>query len=205
MISKPTKRLRVILLLFFSCLMVGCSILPKSAKFKTKTKAGTEVHQAGGAQKPAAVETNSMAAVIPLPKDSTVTVQPATPATPAFIAVKLSDSSELTLDYKNEKITGPASHPPPTPAEIAKGRAVQWYYFAGIAFAIGALVAFKVGHGKAGGFLVIGAAAVPMLGNFLASEAAEKLSIFIITASVTLIAAWHLIVRRWDLFPKPKR
>lgn len=189
----------VIALLFSLLFAVGCSTLSKPPKLSVKTKTGTEFKQTGETKTPATVESNSSVASVDLPANSTVTVTQATASEPAKISVSLAAPSVLNADFKTEKITGPKSVEPTSQTEIAKGKAVQWFYIASLAFGVASLAFLYLQHYKAAGFAAIGAVGLPMLGQFVSSDKALIFAVVCGCVSLTLFGAWFILKRKFPV------
>jgi hypothetical protein len=82
---------------------------------------------------------------------------------------------------------------PPTPAEVAAGDGVKWFFVVGSIFAVAALALGYEGHLKAAAFAVLGALLVPMLGELATSKLAQLVAVGLGAVSLALWGAWHLM------------
>jgi hypothetical protein len=178
--------------LFSALFLTGCQTTKN--RFKVATKTAT-IEQAGEIHSPAKVESSSGNVTIPLPKGSVISVSDS----PEIVTVTLSEASKADISVARESVVSPSSFPPPSPSQIARGQSIQWFFLAGIGLSLAALASLYFGHGKAALIFGAGAVAVPLLGNFLASDIAQKTAIGIAVCGATLVAAWFLVKKKFNL------
>ena len=186
-----------VLLFWGAFFFIGCSITsklkPSAPNFLFKSRAGSEVTQAGNAAAPAQVTTGNTVTEIPLPPGASITIN--APAVDPFNPVPEKIPVVRVTEHR-EQITTPTAFTPPAPPsanEIATASALRWFLIAGLILAIGAGLLLWRGHGKAALIAGIGAVAVPLLGKFLSEEWAVRALLITAGISGALFAAWHFI------------
>lgn len=203
--AKSWKNRRRILALLCSLLvwgLVACrsrekSPAPASAVYVSPD--GAKLSQNGFASEPARIDRAESLAKVPLPKGSALRFFPPFGDVPPKIEITIPQESALELSTNSDAVSLPKSFPPPagpSARETALAESLKWFHLGGIAFAVGALLLLWRGHGKAAGIAGIGAIGVPLLGNFVSSDAALWISIACSVAAISLFAAWHLVRRR---------
>ena len=203
--NSKAKFIRLLALCF--CVMFsGClSARSKAPRIEVTTPSGTEFNQAGDVKTPPVVNTSKTSVEIPIPAQSQIVVTPATAKEPEKITVTVPLETKLTSTTFAEHIDGAQSQQPPSPTEIARGNAVQWAFIAGGIFLVAGLALVYLQHYKAAGFAFAGCFLVPTSARFLASDKALLLCIGLAAISATLVCAWYLITKKFDLFPKAKK
>ncbi|MDD2764183.1 MAG: hypothetical protein PHE83_09450 [Opitutaceae bacterium] len=182
----------------------GCTSLRGRAARMVVHTPTTTVTQSGDVKSPGTVQTVTSTAEIPIPAGSTVTWSPpappagqdSTPAAPGAVAVVVSAPTALRASTVTETVKGPESPAPPSPAEIAKGEGVRWFYIAGAVAGLAALAAFYFGHPVNGTILLAGAVGLPLVGNFVGSAWAQRVAIAIFALAAGIGLAW-LILRKY--------
>lgn len=175
----------------------GC-VHAKTAKTKVVTAAGTSLTQSGPAEAPAKVDTSKGNVEIPIPANSKVEVTDATPTEPAKITVTVPTETKLTASTTQEHVTAAKDFSPPSPTELAKANAVQWYFVAGGVLVLASLALVYLQHYKAAGFAAAGAFLVPCMGQLVSSESAMRVCIAVVCIVGALVAAWYLIDGKVD-------
>lgn len=136
------------LLLWFVFAMALAVFLPGCATRAAKSPAGesragaVSVSQTGDAHTPAKASSDTQTASVPLPSGSSVTFNEKL----GTVSATLAADSIFTVETRRDLVTGPQAFTPPappSPSDLANGRAV-WFYrvalFAGIAAAVFGLV-----------------------------------------------------------------
>ncbi|MCF3650162.1 hypothetical protein [Synoicihabitans lomoniglobus] len=137
--------------------LAGCSKVPRSLKpaIASVTAGSTAVQQSGAAEVPARAEVNETVRTVPVPKGSEIV----TDADTGNLRVIISEPTLLTETRRNEVSEAPQSFKPaapPSPSDIANGRAV-WFFRIGLGLGI-ALAVFGLVRGW--DFVMYGGAAV---------------------------------------------
>lgn len=114
----------------FLFVLTGCSWLPKvhPPKATITTPSGAVMSQTGDAQIPAKVSVNSAVTTIPLPAGTALSVDP---QKPGQVEMKLSAPTVLKTETRLESATAPQAFTPPappTPSELAEGKARLWLW-----------------------------------------------------------------------------
>lgn len=192
-----TIKLTAATLLFcVSFLAAGCSKLPR---VKITSKGGANVTTIGETKTAPQTETEESQVYIPIPSDTKLTVFP-----DGKTEMILKRETALNIKTVSESIKGAESFAPPSPAEKAKGEAVKWFYIASAVLVVTGAVFGYFQHWKAAGFAFAGSILVPVIGNFVSSEKAVIALVGFGCVSLTMFAAWYLVTKKWDLFPKNK-
>jgi hypothetical protein len=92
-----------------------------------------------------------------------------------------------------ERLDGPVSVAPPSPAEQARGAGVRLFYIGGVVLGILAALAGWRGHLKACACFAAGAVAMPIVGNLVSSAVALAIGGGFLLIGGTLFAAWHFM------------
>jgi len=184
----------------------GCkTVATKSPTANVTTPSGISLQQSGDTKTPATVDATTNKTEIPLPAKSEIQFIQATEKEPQKIVISIPASSVLSSTQTVEHIVGPISVAAPSQIEIAKGQSLKWFYIAGIIFGVASLAFVYLQHYKEAALAVVGAVAVPMLGNLVANDKALWVCIGLGAVCVTLFCAWYLITHKFDLFPKAKK
>lgn len=191
------------LLGFLVLWLSGCGSLPfhfPTFRFPTKATISTPqatITQRGAVAVPAKVSTSTSKASLPVPAGSVVNVHAAraegAPKAQDPVSVTLAGPSVLSVESTSQGVSGPESFAPPappSPAALARGEGVRWFYIAGAVSGLLALLAFYMGQPLNGGVLLAGAVGLPAVGNFLASEWALRLGIAVACVSLAFVVAW---------------
>lgn len=184
MASKLSVTVAVLVLL---APVVGCSAL-RTTRSRVQTPAGAILSQSGAAAVPAAVNSTQTITDVPLPKGSTVRIDP-----DGAVSVTVTEAATFHAAASHESATAAASFAPPSELDLAKGFNVRLWGAAGLALAVLALGLALRGHLKAAAIAGAGAVVVPLVGHFVNSTAGLVLAGICIAASVALFAAWHLM------------
>lgn len=196
----------LLVLISFSAMFSGClSNTGKTPFAKVKTTSGTEFNQKGDVETPAKVEAVKTTSEIQLPAKTEIEIIRSTPSEPERVKLSLPEKSVMTTVSTVEHITGPLSAKPPSAVEIAEGNAVLWAFVASGVLVLGGLILVYIQHYKAAGIAFIGSFLVPTLAKFYANDKALLVCVGFVCVSLTLVAAWYLITKKFDLFPKAKR
>lgn len=213
-IEKHSRAPRIMrLLVFFVIVLGGCKSLPWNRSVPkltfTSPTTGNKVEASGNAAEPAKVETENRKTEIPLPPNSQVSfvaVKDAngqlTPDAQTEIRVSVPSPTVFRQTVTNESVVqAKAFQPPapPSPADIAKGTATLWFWAAGGLLGVGSLLMLYLGHGKAAGFCVLGAVAVPALASLYNDKAALLVGGILLSIAVTLFVAWYLVKNNPDI------
>lgn len=170
----------------------------KSPSVRLQTKEGSKVDLSGDAQEPAKVSESNTRTEAPLPKGSKIDVVPATDSEPGKVSITLAADSSLVSVAKSQRIEGPKSfapEAPSSPTELARGQAVLWSYgLSGLLTLVGFGMLY-LQHGKAGGFCLLGAVAVPIAANLLTNRVALEVGAACLLIGLALYSAWHLMQR----------
>lgn len=135
------------LALCWTLALCGCATHRREAS-TIKAASGATVTAWGPVESPANVATNASVTTLPIPAGLTVTVDPEpvgawdAPAVDVRkpMTVALAAPSELRIETRGEVVTAPKGYAPPeppTPAQLADGRAV-WLYRIGLVVGIAA-------------------------------------------------------------------
>lgn len=180
--------------------LAGCGSLPRALRppppaAATATAGTATVTQTGAAEVPAAAETTATTATVTLPAATTIAQDPATGA----LTYTLPAPAVLTAATRNERVTAPQSFTPPappTPADLAAGRAALWFRLglvAGIAAALFGLV-------RGWDFVAWGGAAVAAGCALAIWLERSTLALPIIGAGIAFalagVLAWHFHVKK---------
>ena len=201
------------------CALAGCVRAPVT-RAGVDAKGSPTITQTGEAKTPASAKVSTSKTTLQVPAGSVVTVpgalQPGlsrdasvvgnvgrvTPADPPAWSVTLSKPSALVVETRSEAVEGaetPTPPLPPSPVEIARGKGVRWFYFAGVASGVAALVCFWRKYPLAGLKCVAAAIAFPLVGNLVSEKWAVAVGGCLLIAAGSVVLAWKIIQKRHGL------
>lgn len=164
----------------------GCNGVPSRGDIRTA--AGTVLEQSGDVLEPAAVDATRTETGLTAPAGSVVQVAP-----DGAVSVQVTEPTPVRAAVVREVVTGPRSFAPPSPAEMAKGAGVRWFYILGAVSGLLAIVSAIRKHVLAAICFGVGAFGMPIVGNLASSSWAMVVAGITIAAGTVAFVAWHLI------------
>lgn len=192
---------RAVVRLLLACWLLmpaACAVIPKPAKpARAAVSAGSAaVSQSGAAEVPARATVAEKSNSVPLPAGSELLFDV---ELGRLAAVKLSQASTLTTSERTETAEAPRAFTPPappSPAEIAQGKAVLWAWAGLIAGAAAGLFGLVRGWD----FVALGGATVAIAcacAIFVVRHPAVFAVVGIGAGVIcTAVAVWHLRLKR---------
>lgn len=174
----------------------GCSTLHRviSPSSTTTTPGGMTLTQTGDAAKPASVSTTTEAKTVPLPAGTNIVFDEKLNT----VTLQLSQPTTLKTETKTEVATAPQAFTPPappTPVQVAAGRAQAWFW---VGLVVGVAVGL-FGLVRDWDFVMYGGGAVAGACAFAIFVEAHPLVFVVIGIGVALKFAgpyfWHMYVK----------
>lgn len=189
---------RCFLVLFsVGCQGTGKKVTTPTARLQTET--GTVLETKGDAKTPANLKEDSTRTELKLPAGSEIARRAAALDQPETVSIKLAADSVLSSVTARRDFQAPVAFDPPappSPLELAKGKAVLGAYGLAGLLALAGVGMLYLGHGKAGGCLLLGAFLVPVCVQFLTSTTGLLVGGGFLCIGLTLYSAWHLMQRK---------
>lgn len=178
----------------------GCHGIPFAKGWPgLKTPSGAILPTPATPATAATVSASDSVETIPLQPGMKITVE-----TPTVTPTKADPVPTVTLTEHREAAKAAvafAPPAPPTPADVAEGNGVRYFYLIAAGCTLVALLAAYAGHLKAAGIFGLAAIGIPILIHLGQNAALVHFLEITLAVGTTLIVAWYLVENKASLAP----